>query len=133
MGQPLPITALSLPSLLTGTAGIVETGLTFSSSGEVQLINSGTTLSSEAGMVIAAGTLDTSNIETTQASSLLQTGGSVNLLGDKVGLLSATINASGNDGGGTVLIGGGFQGKGSVPNAISTYVSNDATLMLRLY
>jgi filamentous hemagglutinin family protein len=127
-GQPLPITVLSLPSLLTGTAGIVETGLTFSSSGEVQLINSGTTLSSEAGMVIAAGTIDTSNIETTQPSSLLQTGGSVNLLGDKVGLLGATINASGNDGGGTVLIGGAFQGQGSVPNAISTYVSNDSTI-----
>jgi filamentous hemagglutinin family protein len=127
-GQPLPISALSLPTLLTGTAGIVETGLTLSTIGEVQLINSGTTLSSDAGMVIAAGTLDTSNIGTTQASSLLQTGGSVNLLGHKVGLLGATINASGSDGGGTVLIGGGFQGRGSVPNAISTYVSNDSTI-----
>ncbi|AFZ21568.1 CHAT domain-containing protein [Allocoleopsis franciscana] len=127
-GQSLPITALSLPSLLTGTAGIVETELVFSSSGEVQLSNSGTTLFSEAGMVIASGTLDTSNIGTTQALSLLQTGGSVNLLGNKVGLLGATINASGTDGGGTVLIGGGFQGKGSVPNAITTDVSNDSTI-----
>lgn len=79
-------------------------------------------------MVIASGTLDTSNIGTTQASSLLQTGGNVNVLGNKVSLLGATINASGNDGGGTVRIGGDFQGRGSVPNAINAYVSNDSTI-----
>ena len=57
-----------------------------------------------------------------------QNGGNVNILGNKVGVLGANINASGTDGGGTVLIGGGFQGKGSVPNAISTYVSRDSAI-----
>ncbi|HEY9609765.1 MAG TPA: CHAT domain-containing protein, partial [Allocoleopsis sp.] len=123
-----PISALSLPSLLTGTAGMVETRLVVSNSGEVQLTNSGTIIPSEAGLAIASGTLDTSNIGATQSSSLLQTGGSVNVLGNKVGLLGATINASGNDGGGAVMIGGGFQGRGSVPNAISTYVSRDSVI-----
>ncbi|HEY9830077.1 MAG TPA: filamentous hemagglutinin N-terminal domain-containing protein, partial [Stenomitos sp.] len=127
-GQPLPITALSLPSLLTGTAGMVETGLMVSTTGEVQLTNSGTTIPSETGVVIASGTLNASNIGTNPASSLVQTGGSVNILGTQVGLLAATINASGTNGGGTVLIGGDFQGKGSVPNASSTYVSNDSTI-----
>jgi hypothetical protein len=52
----------------------------------------------------------------------------VQVLGDKVGLVSAQINASGTNGGGTVLIGGDYQGKGTVPNASSTYVSTDSAI-----
>ena len=45
------------------------------------------------------------------------------ITGDAVELKSATIDASGADGGGTVNIGGGFQGGDpSIPNSQSTLV-----------
>ena len=58
-----------------------------------------------------------------------QKGGSVTVLGDKVGLFgSASVNASGDAGGGTVLIGGNWQGKGPERNATRTIVGADATI-----
>jgi len=49
---------------------------------------------------------------TIQAVSETSSGGSVHLLGEKVALLdSASIDVSGYSGGGTVLVGGDFQGK----------------------
>ena len=55
-------------------------------------------------------------------------GGSANVLGDKVGLLSAKIEASGPDGGGTVRIGGDYRGEGTVPNATMTYVDGKSSI-----
>jgi hypothetical protein len=52
----------------------------------------------------------------------------VNVLGDKVGLLGANINASGTNGGGTVRIGGDYQGNGTIPNALRTFVSSDSVI-----
>ena len=120
-GQQLAITPLDLPTLLTGTIGRLETGLNISS-GTVQLNNSGTTIPTTAGTTITSGTLDTSN------SIAGQIGGAVNILGEKVGLFSANINASGANGGGNVRIGGDYQGNGSVPNASQTLVSQDSTI-----
>ncbi|MGQ4645929.1 CHAT domain-containing protein [Lyngbya aestuarii] len=121
-GQILPITPLDLPNLLTGSAGKVETGLKVNPNGTVQLTNSGTTIPTEAGTTIVSGTLDASN------TSPLTTTPSVSVLGNKVGLFGATINASGNNSGGTVLVGGNYQGQGTVPNASRTYVSSDSTI-----
>jgi CHAT domain-containing protein len=42
--------------------------------------------------------------------------------------MSANINASGANGGGTVRIGGDVQGSGSVPNASRTFVSSDSAI-----
>ena len=56
------------------------------------------------------------------------TGGTVKVLGEYVGLFDGTrIDASGDAGGGTVLIGGNFQGKGPEQNASRTYVGRDAS------
>ena len=57
-------------------------------------------------------------------------GGEVQVLGNKVGLLGdAKVDASGEAGGGTVLIGGDLQGKNpEVPNAFRTYFGPDATI-----
>ncbi|MBI5658621.1 MAG: filamentous hemagglutinin N-terminal domain-containing protein [Nitrosomonadales bacterium] len=56
-------------------------------------------------------------------------GGTVKVLGDKVGLFGvANINVSGDAGGGTALIGGNFQGKGPEQNATQTYVGSGATI-----
>ena len=51
------------------------------------------------------------------------------MLGDRVGLFGdAAINASGASGGGTVLVGGNFQGKGPEQNARRTYVSEGSVI-----
>jgi hypothetical protein len=55
-------------------------------------------------------------------------GGNINVLGDQVKLLSANLDASGTDGGGTVRIGGDYQGKGTIPNASDTFVSADTNI-----
>jgi hypothetical protein len=52
----------------------------------------------------------------------------VNVLGENVGLISADVNASGTNGGGRVLIGGDFQGQGTVPTAQQTIVSQDSVI-----
>ncbi|HEY9711648.1 MAG TPA: filamentous hemagglutinin N-terminal domain-containing protein, partial [Oculatellaceae cyanobacterium] len=120
-GQQLPITPLDLPTLLTGTAGNLDTGLIPTSQHTVQLTN-GVTVSPEGGTAIVSGTLNAST------STAGQTGGSVNVVGSHVGLLGAKIDASGTLGGGTVKIGGDYRGQGSVPNASQTLVSQDSVI-----
>ena len=55
-------------------------------------------------------------------------GGTVRLLGRRVGLAGARVDASGPGGGGKVLVGGDVSGKGPVPAADATYVSADSTV-----
>lgn len=56
-------------------------------------------------------------------------GGSVKILGDKVALLDGTrLDVSGKAGGGTVLVGGNYQGKGAEQNASKTLVSSGAVI-----
>ncbi|MBD2175859.1 CHAT domain-containing protein [Pseudanabaena sp. FACHB-1998] len=71
------------------------------------------------GMAIASGKID--------VSSNIAKGGNVGIFGNQVGLVNSLINASGNTGG-TVLIGGDFQGKGVVPNALQTYVNSSSQI-----
>ncbi|MNR76095.1 Heme/hemopexin-binding protein precursor [compost metagenome] len=67
---------------------------------------------------------------TTATGSNLNKGGEILLLGDKVGLTGdAVVDASGESGGGKVLIGGDYQGKNdAVPNASATYVGKDVRI-----
>ncbi len=109
-----------LPNLLTGSSELRNiTGLNVDSSGNVLVANN--PIPSTAGTAIASGNLD--------VSSTNAKGGEINVLGDRVGLVSANLNASGAIGGGTVLIGGDFQGKGIVPNAQYTFISKDSTIL----
>ncbi|WP_448563658.1 hypothetical protein [Trichothermofontia sp.] len=55
-------------------------------------------------------------------------GGTVHLLGNQVQLQGATVDVSGLNGGGNVLIGGDFQGSGSVPNARQTVVDQTSVI-----
>jgi len=129
-GQQLPISVQDLPTLLTGTAGKIETGLTVSANNTVQLKNSGMTIPTTAGVAIASGTLDVSPPPTPpyQGGENAGIGGNVNILGSQVGVISANINASGAWEGGTVRIGGGYQGKDNIPNASQTIVSQDSVI-----
>ncbi|MBD2742573.1 CHAT domain-containing protein [Coleofasciculus sp. FACHB-1120] len=116
---PIP----SLPQLLTGAGEVGNaTKMTVAADGTVHLTGSGTAIPTDTGTVIASGSLNTSNT----ASG--QTGGTVQIVGNKVGLAGANINASGTLGGGTVRIGGDYQGKGTLPNASRTYVSSDSLI-----
>src|SRR5262245_8315158 len=72
-------------------------------------------------------TLVSGTVEATGADGA---GGSVQVLGNLVGLTGGgALNASGETGGGAVLVGGDFQGKNpEVQNAFRTYVGPDATI-----
>ena len=57
-------------------------------------------------------------------------GGTVHILGNRVGLLdNASVDASGATGGGTVLVGGDYQGSNpDIRNAQAAYVGKDSTI-----
>ena len=56
-------------------------------------------------------------------------GGHIEILGDRVGLFgNASVDASGKTGGGEVLIGGDFQGKGDTQTATQTQVGPQASI-----
>ncbi|MEG3881818.1 filamentous hemagglutinin N-terminal domain-containing protein, partial [Microcoleus sp. herbarium7] len=108
---------LSLPELLTGNNLEQATNLTVNPNGEVVLTGN-IAVPVIAGTAIASGNLNVSG----------NTGGTVNILGDRVGVIGGNINASGINGGGTVLIGGDYQGLGTVPNAARTFASAGSTI-----
>jgi hypothetical protein len=106
-----------LPELLTGGNLSGATGITVEN-GIVKLTGSGVGIPTDAGTAIVAGQVSTNGT----------VGGTVNVFGQKVGLVGATIDASGTSGGGTVLIGGDYKGQGTVPKAQQTYVSSDSVI-----
>ncbi|NET54670.1 MAG: CHAT domain-containing protein [Symploca sp. SIO2E6] len=112
------IAPVSLPALLSGGNLEDATGVRVNPDGTVSLTGSGISLPAEGGMAIASGNLEASG----------DTGGSVNVFGNKVGLIGGNIDASGINGGGNVLIGGDYRGEGTVPNAQRTFVSSDSVI-----
>src|SRR4028119_950799 len=112
------LSVLSLPQLLTGKAESHATGVTVNNDGTVQLTGTEAIVPTQPGTAIVAGNLNVSGDK----------GGSVNVLGSRVGLMNANINASGINRGGNVRVGGDYKGQGAVPNALGTFVSNDSTI-----
>lgn len=78
------IIPLDLPTLLTGNAGNVATGLSVDSTGTVQLIASGATIPTQPGTAIVSGSLNSQH----------PTGGAVNVLGNQVGLFNTQLNGT---------------------------------------
>jgi filamentous hemagglutinin family protein len=117
--RTLPFSPLALPQLLAGPGVAHATGITANDRGEV-VLTGGQTLPVLPGTALVSGAAD--------VSASTGTGGNVNVLGDKVGLFGANINASGPQGGGTVRIGGDYRGAGSVPNATMTYVDGKSSI-----
>ncbi|WP_421655239.1 CHAT domain-containing protein [Leptothermofonsia sp. ETS-13] len=126
---PLPFTPLTLPQLLTGGNLTSATGVTVNPDGTIQLGGSSLRVSTNPGTAIVSGSITTSNASLSPIpDSPLPTPLLVNVLGTQVGLIGATINASGLTGGETVRIGGDYQGRGPVPNAQSTFVDASSTI-----
>jgi filamentous hemagglutinin family protein len=114
--------APTLPQLLTGGNLGNATGLSVNPDGTVQLTGSNTTIPTTTGTAIASGTITAAN------QTPGQTGGAVAVLGTRVGIVGATIDASGTNGGGSVYLGGDYQGKGTLPTANQTVISADSTI-----
>ncbi|MFW5666097.1 MAG: filamentous hemagglutinin N-terminal domain-containing protein, partial [Coleofasciculus sp.] len=121
-GKLLPVTPLDLAELLTGTAPELDTQLTVAEDNTVQLSHSGITLPNQPGTTIISGSLNLAN------SSSIPTNQSINIIGENVGIINATINASGNYQGGSIRIGGDYQGQGTIPNAEHTFISSDSII-----
>jgi len=119
-GQVL-LTALSAGDLLqsaVNNTGIIQAQTVENRNGTIRLLGD-----MQSGTVSVGGTLDASG------TGAGQSGSSVTVTGHHVGLFDGHINASGDAGGGTVLIGGGYQGNNpAVPNATATYMSADSTI-----
>jgi len=98
---------------VVNNSGVIKATGFSSLNGEI-VLQGGTTLNS--------GTLD--------ATSTTGNGGTVHMLGQHVGVVdSGSINVSGATGGGTILVGGDYQGKNtSIENAEVTYVGAQTTL-----
>ncbi|NET45932.1 CHAT domain-containing protein [Okeania sp. SIO2B3] len=108
----------NLYDLLAEAGGGDELGVVIGANGTIQLTDPNVTIPNDAGTAIASGDVDVSG----------ETGGSVGVFGDKVGVVGAEIDASGTNGGGNVLIGGDYKGQGTVPNATQTFVGSDSTI-----
>ncbi len=102
---------------LINNSGVVRANRIDNTGGTISLVG-------PEGTVISSGTLDAS------AADTMSTGGSVEMLGERVGLTgNALVDVSGATGGGTALIGGDYQGKNpDVLNAQRTYVGVGATI-----
>ncbi len=75
------------------------------------------------GVTSVTGQVDVSGLQAGQQ------GGSVSILGDRVGLFGqASIDASGAAGGGSVKVGGDFQGQGTARRASQTLVGRDVRI-----
>ena len=84
-------------------------------------VDGGTVIFGDGGAVKVSAKVD--------ASSATGKGGKVEVLGEKVGLMDgASIDASGSLGGGTVLVGGDWQGGGEGRNAQVAYVAPTASI-----
>ncbi|MFC7287276.1 filamentous hemagglutinin N-terminal domain-containing protein [Herminiimonas glaciei] len=125
-------TADNLIQAVVNNDGMIQANAVDTRDGRVMLVSDNGQLQlnggirAQGGQVLAdAGNGDTILQGRVDVSNATGKGGQVSLLGDRVALFgTAQVDASGRDGGGTVLIGGDFQGKNAaVRNASQTVVS----------
>lgn len=108
----------NLLSTVVNNAGVIRAQTLQNQNGSIRLLGD-----MQSGTVNIGGTLDVSGPGAGQA------GGSVTATAHHVGLFAAAIDASGQAGGGTVRIGGGWQGRDrTVPNASASYMSADSRI-----
>ncbi len=120
IGTTGEIDPLSLPELLTGGDRNPATGVTVLADGTIELNATQTPIPTTGEVAVVSGTVD--------ASASTRPGGSVNIIGESVGVLDGNIDVSGLNGGGVIRIGGDRRGNGLIPNASYTFVNPNSTL-----
>ncbi len=118
---------VSLPELLTGKNASNATGIEVKD-GIVRLTRwrslsiqeSQTQIPNQPSVAVVSNTIDVSG----------EKGGKIGIFGKTVGVIDATLEASGRSGGGNVRVGGDYQGSGPAPNAMTTIV--DRTSKIRV-
>jgi len=118
-GGQVVLTAKGLQGLndaVVNHSGVIRARTVAQRNGQIELLADG-------GTAQVNGTLDV------RGQGAADRGGTVKVLGDKVGLFdAATIDASGPAGGGTVLVGGNRQGLGPEVNASAAYMAPTAVI-----
>ncbi|MEL6352607.1 MAG: CHAT domain-containing protein [Cyanobacteria bacterium J06627_28] len=128
---PSIMTPLSLPELLTSSGDVAEvTQLTVNTDGTVSLLGSTVRMPTQSGTTVLSGRIDVAADHRlpTEAAVSSQMGGTVSVLGDRVALLNAHIEASGPAGGGAVRIGGDYQGQGTLLQARDTVIDGESAI-----
>jgi filamentous hemagglutinin family protein len=111
----------SLPQLLTGGSLSAATGLVANPDGSVTLTSTGSRIEAAPGTTLGSGRLDTSQ-------PLFGFAPEITVLGDRIALVNAHLDASSLGGGGTIRIGGDQQGRGSLFTAAQAVVDGGTTL-----
>ena len=110
--------APNLAELLTnGSLGHADR-LQVTSDGTVMLTGSEVAIPTEPGTAIASGEIDATGT----------IGGTIDVVGTRVGVLDGRVDASGSDGGGRIRIGGDLRGGGDIPNALATWIDGPSVL-----
>lgn len=118
-GQPL-----TLPELLSGGGVAQQSRLVANADGTASIIGSGWHVDPQTGTAIASGRISVSG----DSGSIAPTP-TVQVLGDRIVLENAQIEASGTYGGGTIFIGGDFRGTGTLPTSQSTVVDSQTSIV----
>ena len=109
-------TAATVPALLTGASDLgMATNITINPDGTVSLSGSSLQIPVDPGTAVVNGQLEAD-------------GGNIGIFGEQLALVEATVDASGDAGGGTVLIGGDELGNGTVPNALATIIDENSVI-----
>ena len=111
-------TSAALSELLTGGSLSHADTLQVNADGTVSLVGSEVAIPKAPGTAIVSGELIADG----------RLGGEINVFGTQVGLLQGQLSASGENGGGTLRLGGDYQGGPLAPTAQRTYVGPGATL-----
>ncbi|WP_052288251.1 CHAT domain-containing protein [Leptolyngbya iicbica] len=112
----MPFSPLTLPELLTGSAIALAESVTINADGSIQLGEA--TVEATPASAIVSGAIEVAAL----------TGGQVLTLGRDLTLTHALINASGQTAGGTVRIGGDYQGQGRLPRAQTAWLDAHSTI-----
>ncbi|MEO1395511.1 MAG: CHAT domain-containing protein [Cyanobacteria bacterium J06634_5] len=115
----IPITTASIAEMVTGRELSKVTAIQTNPDGTVQLRSGDNVISEAVGSTIVSGGL----------STLGNTGGNINVLGNQVSLEGATLDASGQSGGGLIRIGGDYRGQGPIVSASQTHVDEQSSLL----
>lgn len=99
-------------------SGIIEANSIAEHNGEIILLGNNGAIAEISGTISARG------------NNSGEQGGTVKLLAPKVGIMSnATIDVSGQTGGGKIFVGGDYKGRGDLPSSEAVYVATGANLL----